>query len=113
MATDDDTEAGGDGPTLQLEWSAYLRRSAAGIELVVEGTGTAPTSGWTAELVREEPQGANPSDLLLGFVEHRPTGPVLDVLTPITVSYTEPVESEDQLDTVTIVGIATLRIRPL
>jgi hypothetical protein len=107
MATDDDT------PTLKLDWSAYHRRGAEAVELVVEGSGSAPTSGWTAELVRREPQGFNPEVLQLVFVEHRPTGPVTQVQTPITVCYVEAVRGEGEFQTVEIMGIAQLPIRAL
>jgi hypothetical protein len=106
MATDDDDE-----PTLKLDWVASHRRDPSGdLDLVVEGTGMAPTPGWEAELVRANPQGTNPKILLLRFIEHRSSGPQPEVLTPITVTYIERVESEDQLDAVDIVGITLLHL---
>lgn len=42
-----------------FEWTTTYRRGEQGLELVVKGTAMAPTTGWTAGLVRAEPQGIN------------------------------------------------------
>jgi hypothetical protein len=70
--------------------------------LEVVGGCTFPSSGYEVSLVRHEPQGTNPRDLLLRLVV-TPPGPddtVLPVITTYPVSYAETTEVE--LDTVTI-----------
>ncbi|MDQ4133708.1 MAG: hypothetical protein M3179_11005 [Actinomycetota bacterium] len=70
--------------------------------LRVEGECTFGTAGYTVELVRHEPQGINPRDLLLDLiVTPPPPGTVVaQVLTTYQVFYEE--ETAVHLDTVTI-----------
>jgi hypothetical protein len=68
--------------------------------LRVRGTCTFPTAGFSVELVRTEPQGINPRDLLLDRIVHPPSGPAADVVTDVEVEYSE--ETEFDYQTVTI-----------
>jgi len=60
-----------------------------------------PTTGYEVTLTREEPQGANPRDLLLRLEIKEPTGPVSEVITEVEARYEESVGGED-FDTVSI-----------
>lgn len=70
--------------------------------LLVEGECTLSSTGWTVELVRHEPQGINPRDLLLDLVVTPPSPDqaVLPVLTKYPVTYEE--ETTVFLRTVTV-----------
>ncbi|HEX5924997.1 MAG TPA: hypothetical protein VFY45_14290 [Baekduia sp.] len=107
MTTAEDPDETIDGLVRPFEWTSSYRQGKNGLELVVEGTATAPTTGWTAKLVRADPQGTNPRALLLRLAVHRPSDDdvVTKVLTELPVSYSEPVESEDQYDEVNVLGI--------
>ncbi len=73
--------------------------------MYVAGECMAPTPGYTCELLRAEPQGINPRELLLELVMTPPAGEVSEVLTPCSVRYEEKTSSE--YDTVSIKGVAT------
>jgi hypothetical protein len=51
-----------------------------------------PTPGYTLTLSRAEPQGINPSHLLLNLTATAPTDMVAQVLTPTDVVYEETTE---------------------
>jgi hypothetical protein len=106
MTNAEDPDDAIDGLVRPFEWTSSYHQGKDGLELVVEGIATAPTTEWTAELVRAEPQGINPRALLLRLTVHRPPDDVvvIEVLTELSVSYSEPVESEDQYDEVNIRG---------
>ena len=84
------------------DWHATLDSMPPGpSELHVTGTGRCPRGGCEAKLVRQEPQGINPKDLLLRLEESCPeVAP--DVMTEIQVRFDEQAEV-GQYDTVTIV----------
>lgn len=83
------------------DWVAIHNRQPPGpARLIVRGTCTFLTTGFSVELRRHEPQGINPRDLLLDRIEHPPTGPVLDVVTDVEVTYEE--ETDFDYDAVTI-----------
>jgi hypothetical protein len=83
-------------------WEAWHDREPPGPAVLhVQGQCRFPTTGYSVELKRREPQGINPRDLLLERVVHEPTGPVTQVLTTVDVAYQE--ETEGPYDTVTIV----------
>ncbi len=55
------------------DWSAWCDRMPPGPErLHVKGTIVFPSSGYSAELVRADPQGINPDDLLLNLIISQP-----------------------------------------
>jgi len=68
--------------------------------LHVGATCTAPTNGYHFSLVRQEPQGINPKDLLLRLVVEG-AGVANDVVTTYEVHYSE--DTETRYDTVSIV----------
>jgi hypothetical protein len=77
------------------EWEAWIDLMPGPGEeptLHVTGVCECPTTGWSAELTKHEPQGGNPRDLLLDLVRHEPTGSVNPVITMVPVSYTERAE---------------------
>lgn len=81
------------------DWTAVHQQEPPS-RLTVRGTCTFPTTGYSVELRRHEPQGINPSDLLLDRIVHPPTGPVADVITDVEAVYTELTDADYQ--TVTI-----------
>jgi hypothetical protein len=84
------------------DWEAWHDRMPGGpATLHVTGTLSCPTPGYEIELKREEPQGINQRDLLLRLTETKPTGAQPEVITPVTVEYTE--ETDPSYDTVSIV----------
>ena len=68
--------------------------------ITVEGECTLGSTGYTVELVRHDPQGINPQDLLLDLVVTPPDGIVAPVLTRYPVRYEE--ETRVYFQTVTI-----------
>jgi hypothetical protein len=68
--------------------------------LYIEGKCTFPTSGYSASLKPRVPQGINPKYYLMDLVEHRPTGPVSEVLTTVEVKYFE--KTNQRYDSVSI-----------
>lgn len=86
--------------TTPCRFTAVLNRELPGPGLLrVEGECTLPSTGYQLALVRQEPQGVNPRDLLLQLLVTPPemSGPAL---TTYVVSYEEPTTS--YFDTVTI-----------
>ena len=84
------------GPGCSCQFSAILNMELPVSEerpgvLTVHGECTLGSSGYTVELVRREPQGVNPRDLLLDLVVTRPSPDevVLPVLTRYPVTYEE------------------------
>jgi hypothetical protein len=67
------------------DWSATLDCG----ELKVTGQITFPTTGYTVQLKKAEPQGINPAILLLDKVVTAPTGIVADHVVNAPVSYEE------------------------
>lgn len=83
------------------DWTAVHSHEPPGPSvLTVRGTCRFDTAGYSVQLRRREPQGINPRDLLLDRILHPPTGPVAQVVTEVTVSYSE--ETEFGYQTVTI-----------
>lgn len=82
-------------------WSAVHDRQPPGATLHVRGTCRFPTTGFTVELRRHEPQGINPRDLLLDRIVYEPDigG---DAITDVEVRYDE--ETTLEYDTVTILA---------
>ena len=75
-------------------WSAWHNRMPGSRpNLHVLGKCTFPTSGYTVELKRKEPQGINPTNLLLERTVRKPTGPVSEVITEVEVHYQEETEA--------------------
>jgi len=69
-------------------------------KLMVRGWCTFPSSGWSMELRRKEPQGTNPADLELERVVNLAEGPQASFIKAIEVEYVE--ETEIAFETVTI-----------
>jgi len=87
-------------PPTQCRFTAILNREPPGPGLLrVDGECTLPSTGYQVALVRQEPQGVNPRDLLLHLVV-TPPGISRPALTTYPVSYEEPTTSD--FDTVTI-----------
>jgi hypothetical protein len=83
------------------DWSAVHDRQPPGPPtLIVTGTCTMPTPGYTVQLRRHRPQGINPRNLLLDKVVRPPDGIVQQALTDLDVRYEEP--TDVAYDTVTI-----------
>lgn len=76
------------GEVITCEWSASYTAQPTG-QLRVTGTCTLPTPGYSLSLTRAEPQGINPSHLLLNLTATEPSGIVTQVLTPTEVTYEE------------------------
>lgn len=68
--------------------------------LQVRGECTFPTGGYSATLRRREPQGINPTDLLLELVVEVPIDIVTQVIATVPVEYRE--ETDVEYETVTI-----------
>jgi hypothetical protein len=71
------------------DWEASYtvdERGTGGIR--VSGRCIVPTSGWGGELRRHEPQ-RDDDELLLDLVLSRPTGPVLQVISSLSVTFEE------------------------
>lgn len=83
------------------DWNAIHDHQPPGPSVLrVSGVCRFPTPGYSVELRRHEPQGINPSDLLLDRIVQAPAGPVAEVVTDVEVSYAE--ETELDYQTVTI-----------
>jgi hypothetical protein len=93
---------GGDAPG-QAEcrnWVAWRNLEPPGpAQLVVTAECTVP-SGYTVSLMRHEPPGTNPRDLLLDQVVHAPADPPAAGQTQVAARYEE--ETDVEYDTVTI-----------
>lgn len=93
------------GPGCSCTFSAILNMGLPGPDvppgvLTVEGECTLGSTGYTVELVRHEPQGINPRDLLLDLVVTPPDDIVAPVLTKYPVRYEE--QTRVYFETVTI-----------
>jgi hypothetical protein len=97
-ASDADTSAEGRKPVPGKckDWKAAYMEGT----LMVRGWCTFPSSGWSMELRRAEPQGSNAKDLLLERVVALQEGYQANVLRAIEVEYDEKTDVE--YDTVTI-----------
>jgi hypothetical protein len=83
------------------DWTAAHRNEPSGLSvLTVHGTCEFPTAGYSVELLRHEPQGINPLDLLLDRIVHPPTGPSAQVVTQIEAAYTEVTDVDYQSVTI-------------
>jgi hypothetical protein len=72
------------------DWEAVHAHQPVGPEVLrVTGTCKFRTAGWSVELCRHEPQGINPTDLLLDRIVHEPQGPVPEVITDVEARYEE------------------------
>lgn len=90
-------------------WSAWHDHQPPGpATLRVVGECEFPSAGWSVELRRREPQGANPKDLLLERVVREPPGPAAQALTTLEARYEE--ETDFEYDTVMILpdGVSVL-----
>jgi hypothetical protein len=84
-----------DSNTKGFEWKGQQdRRPPLPHRTRVMGTCTFPTSGYSARLVRREPQGFNPRILDLALLVEPPSGGSSDVLTDVAVTYEEETEQE-------------------
>jgi hypothetical protein len=81
--------------------------------LYVYGTAMCPTTGYSIELRRQEPQGINPLDLLLTVVEHAPSEPALDVLTPTPAGYSERTKFEYKTVSIVPDGPFSIPVKPV
>lgn len=87
-------------------WAAYHDHMPPGpMVLRVTGTCEFRTAGYEVALSRHEPQGINPSDLLLDLTIREPSGPVPEVITQVEARYEEVTDFE--YETVTILPIGT------
>jgi hypothetical protein len=97
-------------PAKQDTFKAVVtRNSQYKEELLVTGDVTEPTTGWTVNLERAQPQGINPRILLLKLVETPPTGLAGDVVTTHHVKY-EEAPPKANYDQVTIEGAFTINV---
>lgn len=96
-----------------FNWSAFHgSRPPTARALLVTGTCRFPTGGYVVKLVRHEPQGINPKDLLLDLIVQEPNGAVPDVITDVEARYEEMTEFE--YETVTILPDGpTIPVEPL
>ena len=96
-------------PAKEDTFKAVLLKHDYRTELRVTGDVTEPTTGWTVELERAEPQGINRRILLLKLVEQAPTGQAGDIVTTHHVKYEEAPPKADY-DQVTIEGAFTINV---
>ena len=64
-----------------------------------------PTSGYKARLVPHKPPGFNPNILLLDLEVEAPTGPVLDVVTPVPAYYVDSPYKGQFTDVTVLAGL--------
>jgi hypothetical protein len=89
------------------DWTAAHRHEPAGLSvLTVRGSCVFPTAGYSVELLRHEPQGINPSDLLLDRIVHPPTGLNVQVVTEVEAVYTEVTDVDYQTVTILPDGVS-------
>ncbi|MGH2917086.1 MAG: hypothetical protein ACRDLS_00585 [Solirubrobacteraceae bacterium] len=93
-------EPGAEQGTCTNWYAVHDKEPPGPAKLIVTGSCTFPTAGYEVELVRANPQGINPKDLLLNKVVHPPEGPVAQTVTEVQVRYEELTEFD--YDTVTI-----------
>jgi hypothetical protein len=84
------------------DWSAEHFRRPPHSLFLVRGKCEFPTTGYSVELRRSEPQGTYPGELSLDLVIQvpKPTDPVQEVITTVIAEYQE--ETETDYDAVTI-----------
>jgi len=93
--------AGGGSTGSCRDWHAMRSmRPGSPIRLIVTGTCTFPTPGFSVELRPRSPQGINPADYLLDRIVTAPGGQVPQVLDDVEVRYEE--ETDFPYETVTI-----------
>ena len=94
-------QSGSASPDTSCLFTAVLTRELPGPGVLrVDGECTLPSTGYEIALVRQEPQGVNPQDLLLQLVVTPPTGVIAPVVTTYPVTYEEG--TDVYFDTVTI-----------
>jgi hypothetical protein len=84
--------AGGQEPTLEVlenTFRATLDLMPPGRRFTVSGDVRAPTTGWSVKLARAEPQGFNPTILILDIQATPPSGMSGQMLTTIPLRYEE------------------------
>ena len=98
-----------DGGEAWAAWHDHMPGRPA--TLYVHGTCMCPTTGYSLELRRHEPQGINEKHLLLSVVEHEPNGPVLEVITATPAGYSE--ETDFEYDAISILpdGPASIPVK--
>jgi hypothetical protein len=80
-------------------FSAWINKQPPGpASLIVNGTITVPTGGWSASLTRAQPQGTNPNILLLDLRLSKPTGTETQVISDITGRYEESPPAREYTD---------------
>jgi hypothetical protein len=72
----------------------------------VAGACEFPSAGYTVELRRHEPQGINPTNLLLEKVMHAPTDVSASALTTVQVRYREEASMRDETVTTLPDGVS-------
>ena len=84
------------------DWEAWHdRMPGSPATLRVTGTCEVPSTGWRCELLRHEPPGFNPRDLLLDLVLHPPEGGMGGtMMSDVPCSFEE--ETDAKYDTVSI-----------
>ena len=74
------------GKAIKSTFDAWINKMPPSRDtLHVKGKVEFPTSGYKAELVEAEPQGVNPSILILDVRTTPPTGPVNQVITQVAL----------------------------
>lgn len=87
------------------EWKAWHDRMPCGPPtLHVTGKCSVPTEGWKAALQQHEPQGLNPTILMLDLVVTCPEGFVAQILTELDVSWIEKTDMRYDQVSVDVVG---------
>ncbi|UXA04441.1 hypothetical protein KXD96_15555 [Mycobacterium sp. SMC-2] len=87
------------------QWKAWHDRMPGGAPtLHVTGKCCFPTAGWKAALQRREPQGFNPTILMLELVVTRPEAPTAQVLTELDISWIEETDTRYAQVSVEVVG---------
>jgi hypothetical protein len=84
-------------------------------KLIVTGELEVPTSGWKAELTRKEPQGINPTILMLEVHAQAPQGMVSQIVQKLPLRYEQTV-SADSYTQVTILyenDSVTVDVKPV
>ena len=83
-------QVAGTGPDRPSAWVAAREIKTGPNALVrVLGTVIMSTGGYSVDLVKNQPQGPNPSILILTLAIKNPQGPVPEVITPVAITYQE------------------------
>ena len=89
------------------EWATWRdRQPPCPPTLHVAGACEFPSAGYTVELRRHEPQGINPTNLLLEKVMHAPTDVSASALTTVQVRYREEASMRDETVTTLPDGVS-------